>query len=108
MTTLEQLERERQAVLRRLVVGDSNWQVSEKRRNTLEAELAAFSNVPCLTDETVVLRSIEAAENHDPADLSPTRLDLTHQRLTLLPDIMWQLQNLAELVTVPASPRPAS
>ena len=102
-STIEQLEKERQATLKEVVSGpDIEDEASVKRKNAVRDAVLQFRSTDA---ETLVARSVAEAEallaRHENDDLvSGLRLDLTCQRLSCVPAAVVGMAGITELSVV--------
>ena len=104
--TIEALERERQTRLKEAVAGEPSKTGKAERRDALAAEIKKFQN-PEDPDAPPTCKSYEAAEAliikamKKGAKMAEVRLDLTHQRLTVVPaDVLRLGESLVQLSVV--------
>ena len=104
--TIEALERERQSRLKEAVAGEPSATGKAEKRDALAAQIAKFQN-PEDPDAPSTCKSYEAAEAliikamKKGAKMAEVRLDLTHQRLTVVPaDVLRLGESLVQLSVV--------
>ena len=101
--TVEQLERERQARLKEAVAGEPTSDGKDEKREKLQAQIKSFAQlapVPSCRSyaaaEARVLRAMKSGEK-----MLDLRLDLTHQKLQVVPaDVLRLGDSLCELSVV--------
>ena len=94
-TTLEQLERERQATLKAIVSVGEDKKDSRERRQQLQKALSSFAECK-MDDATQVCTSADQVSSSK----EPARLVLSHKNLDHLPPEVCGLKNLVELSLV--------